>query len=235
MDDPFQYTKDKRVDLRMYQLQDHMKGTWQDTIREATAWVPLYHHIVQGACDGDNESQWQILGGILYQKGEGDADDICIFPTAHSNSLNISNEIMHYTRQELSFFEPNKCYQYAKVYFFWYCMHQDFVDFYHRCHLCQVNKIPTQVPEGKPRPMPIPKAPFKSLALDFASPMPSDQKCDLISVVLDHFSGLIYLFSVPKNINAKKTAQICPDMIFTVHGYPHSIVYDRDSRFTTHL
>jgi hypothetical protein len=37
MDDPFQYTKDERVDLRMYELQNHMKGTWQDAIRVATA------------------------------------------------------------------------------------------------------------------------------------------------------------------------------------------------------
>jgi hypothetical protein len=27
MDNPFQYTKDERVDLHMYQLQDHMKET----------------------------------------------------------------------------------------------------------------------------------------------------------------------------------------------------------------
>jgi hypothetical protein len=36
MDDPFQYTKDEKVDLHLYQLQDHMKGTWHDAIRAAT-------------------------------------------------------------------------------------------------------------------------------------------------------------------------------------------------------
>jgi hypothetical protein len=107
-------------------------------------------------------------------------------------------------------------------------MHQDFVDFCHRCHLCQVNKIPIQVPEGKPRPMPIPKVPFEFLALDFAGPLLSDQKCDLILVVLDRFSGYTYLFPVSKNIDTKQTAQILLDKIFTVLGYPLSIVSDRN-------
>jgi hypothetical protein len=87
-------------------------------------------------------------------------------------------------------------------------MCQRFVDFYLGYYLCQVNKIPTQISEGKPRPIPIPKAPFESLALDFASPLPSNQKCDLILVVLNPFSGYTYLFPVSKNINTKQTAQI---------------------------
>jgi hypothetical protein len=36
-DNPFQYTQDKKVVLCMYELQDHMKGTWYNAIREAMA------------------------------------------------------------------------------------------------------------------------------------------------------------------------------------------------------
>jgi hypothetical protein len=80
------------------------------------------------------------------------------------------------------------------------------VDFCCRYYLCQVNKIPTQVSEGKPWPIPILKAPFKFLALDFASPLPSDWKYNLIFVILYQFSGYTYLFPVSKNIDAKQTA-----------------------------
>jgi hypothetical protein len=149
MDDPFQHTKNEKVDLYMYELQDHMNRTWHDAIREATVWDPLYYHTVQRACNGEDESQWQILGRILYQKGEGDADCIYISPTTHSNGLNIRDEIMYHTHEKLTHFRPNKCHQYSKVYFFWYSIHQDFVDFCCRCHLCQVNKIPTKVPEDE--------------------------------------------------------------------------------------
>jgi hypothetical protein len=150
---------------------------------------------------------------------QADVDTDCIYmpPTSHGNGLNVWNKIMHITKQELAPFRPNKCYQYAKVHIFWYVMQQDFVEFCHRYHLCQVNKIPTKVTEGVPRPMPIPNALFESLALDLAGPLPSDQKGELILVVLDHFSGCTYLLPVSENIDAKKTAQILSDKIFTIH------------------
>jgi hypothetical protein len=145
IDNPFQYTKDKNVDPCMYQLPDHMKGIWYNTIRKATVQDPLHHLTVQDTCDGNDESRWQIHGQILYQSGKGDVDSIYISPTAHSNRLNIRDEIMRLTHQELVHLGPNKCYQYDKVYFIWYSLHQDFVDFCCRCYLYQVNKRPTQV------------------------------------------------------------------------------------------
>jgi hypothetical protein len=57
MDHPFQYTIDERVALQMYQLQDHLKGTWLDARREATAQDPLYCYTVQGAHEGEYLSQ----------------------------------------------------------------------------------------------------------------------------------------------------------------------------------
>jgi hypothetical protein len=51
--------------------------------------------------------------------------------------------------------------------------------------------------------MPILKVLFESLALDFAGPLPSEQKCKLILIILDRFSGYTYLFPVSKKINAK--------------------------------
>jgi hypothetical protein len=102
------------------------------------------------------------------------------------------------------------------------------VDFCCKCHLCQV-KIPTQVLEAEPRPMPIPKPPFKFLALDYVGLLPGGQKYNTILVVLDCFSCYTYLFPSSRNIDVKQTAQILLDKIFTIHRYPFSIVSDRDS------
>jgi hypothetical protein len=83
--------------------------------------------------------------------------------------------------------------------------------------------------------MPIPKASFESLTLDLAGTLPSNQKCNLILVVLDCFSGYTYLFPVSKNIDSQQTAHILLDKIFTVHGYLLSIVSDKNSGFTSHI
>jgi hypothetical protein len=95
-----------------------MKGTWHDVIRVATAEDLLSHYIVLRTCNGDDEIHWQIQGGILYHKGEGDTDCLYISPTTYSGELNLSNEIMSITCRELAHFGPNKFYQYTKVYFF---------------------------------------------------------------------------------------------------------------------
>jgi hypothetical protein len=36
MDNPFQYTKNESVNLHIYELQNDMKGTWHDAMRDAT-------------------------------------------------------------------------------------------------------------------------------------------------------------------------------------------------------
>jgi hypothetical protein len=149
-----------------------MKCTWYDTIRKVTAQDQLDCQTVQEGCHSENKSQWQIHSEILYCRGKRDADYIDIPPTTQSNGINIKNGIMCLIYQELAHIGPNKCYQYAKVYYFWYLICQYFVNFCHRYHLCQVSKIPTQVSEGKQRLMPIQKKPFGFIALGFAGLLP---------------------------------------------------------------
>jgi hypothetical protein len=118
IDDPFPHTEDEQVDLCKYQLQNHIIGTWLNAIREAMAQDPLCNYTSQDTCDGKDESQWQMVGRILYRRGKGDIDCIYIPITAHRNGLNIRVEIMCLTYQELAYFGPNKYYQDAEVYFF---------------------------------------------------------------------------------------------------------------------
>ena len=112
-------------------------------------------------------------------------------------------------------------------------MRSDFIDYCRRCHLCQLNKHATVLPEGAISPLPIPKEPFTFLAIDFAGPFPADGKSNLIFVIMDCFSGYTYLVPVAKTIDAKQAALIMINRIFTVHGFPNSIVSDRDSKLTS--
>jgi hypothetical protein len=87
-----------------------MKGIKHDTIREATSQDPLYCHTVYKTCDSNDEIHWQIHSRILYHREKGDADCIYILPTTYSNRLNVRDDIMCLTHQELAHFGPNKCY-----------------------------------------------------------------------------------------------------------------------------
>ena len=98
-----------------------------------------------------------------------------------------------------------------------------------------MNKQPTTLPNGIVTPLPVPREPFSSIAIDFAGPFPSDNKKELILVVLDRFTGFTYLIPVSQNITEVETANILIERIFSFHGFPTSIVSDRDPRFTSHF
>ena len=114
-------------------------------------------------------------------------------------------------------------------------MRTDFKEYIRRCHLCQMNKHPTTLPDGIVTPLPVPTEPFSSIAIDFAGLFPSDNNKELILVVLDRFTGCTYLIPVSQNITAVETANILIERIFSVHGFPTSIVSDEDPRFTSHF
>ena len=184
-DDFSEEGEDEGVHLRYFQLQDHLKTQWYQAIKEATRTDPLLE-ATEKAWEEGQESDFNIGDDILYKFGPKDV--VYIPPHANLDGNNLRNEVMRLSHHHLAHLGPNRCYDYAKVYFYWNSMRQDFVDFCCRCHLCQVNKVSTRLPEGEPRSLPIPEAPFESLAIDFAGPFPSDQKCELICVILDRFS-----------------------------------------------
>ena len=126
-----------------------------------------------------------------------------------------------------------KCFKNASHHFYWMTMRTDFKDYIRRCHLCQMNKQPTTLPDGIITPLPVPRELVSLIARDFAGPFPSDNEKELILVVLDRFTGFTYLIPVSQNITAVKTANILIERIFSVHSFPTSIVSDRDPRLTS--
>ena len=108
-----------------------------------------------------------------------------------------------------------------------------FQDYVLRCHLCQINKQPTTLPDRIVTQLPVPRAPISWIAIDFAGPFPSDNTKEVILAVLDRFTGFTYLIPVSQNITAVDTANLLIERIFSVHGFPTSIVSDRDPKFTS--
>ena len=111
----------------------------------------------------------------------------------------------------------------------------DVRDYMRRCHLCQMNKQPTTLPDGIVTPLPVPRKPFSSIAIDLAGPFPSNNKKEIILVVLDRLTGFTYLIPVSQNITAVQNANILIERIFCVSGLPTSIISDRDPRFTSRV
>jgi len=127
----------------------------------------------------------------------------------------------------------HKCFKYASKHFYEISMRSDFKDYIRRCHFSQMNKQPTTLPDGVVTPLPVPRGPISSISIDIARHFPIKNKKELILIMLHCFTGFIYLIPVSQNITAVETANILIQQIFSVYGFPTSIVSDRELKLTS--
>lgn len=114
---------------------------------------------------------------------------------------------------------------------FWEGMREDIKKFIEACDPCQKNKYQTLSPAGLLQPLPIPNQVWEDISMDFITGLPKTKGKDTILVVVDrrnkynHFLPLAHLFTV------KQVALLFTTEVIRLHGFPLSIVFDRDRLF----
>ena len=67
-DDPFPDQLSRALDVRTFQLTQHLKGKWYHALRKATATDPLFDVVSKNS----NNPCWILLVGLLLKRGEDD-------------------------------------------------------------------------------------------------------------------------------------------------------------------
>ena len=80
-------------------------------------------------------------------------------------------------------------------------------------------------------PLPIPPSVWEDLSVDFITGLPKVENKTVIIVVVDRLSKSCHLGALPTNYNASMVADFFVKEIIRLHGYPNSIVSDRDKVF----
>ncbi|XP_061337226.1 uncharacterized protein LOC133284249 [Gastrolobium bilobum] len=115
--------------------------------------------------------------------------------------------------------------------FFWKGMRKDVQDLARSCSTCQMIKHTTSPPLGLLHPLPIPDGVFEDLSMDFITGLPLSKGFNVILVVVDRLTKFAHFGALANPYTAVKVASLFCDMVVKLHGFPKTIISDRDSIF----
>ena len=119
------------------------------------------------------------------------------------------------------------------THFYWHGMQKDIKEFVQNCLICQQAKHDTTLPSGLLQPLPIPTQIWEDVAMDFITGLPSSNGHTIIMVVIDRLSKYAHLASLKSDFNSQQVVELFMRTIIKLHGFPQTVVSDRDKVFTS--
>ena len=118
--------------------------------------------------------------------------------------------------------------------YYWPKLHEEVKKYVESCLSCQSNKTSNQLEQGLARAIPIPPRRWDQVTLDLITGLPRTRNGkDTCITIVDKCSKMVHLIATTIEITAPGMAKIFFDEIVRHHGFPSSIISDRDPRFTS--
>lgn len=114
---------------------------------------------------------------------------------------------------------------------YWKGLIKDIQAYLRSCSVCQHCKYDVAASPGLLQPLPIPEAVWIDLSMDFIEGLPQSFGKTVIFVVVDRLSKSDHFITLAHPYTAASMAQAFLDNVYKLHGFPRSIVSDRDTVF----
>ncbi|KAJ0492793.1 putative nucleotidyltransferase, Ribonuclease H [Helianthus annuus] len=194
---------------------DRVQLTWESD--------PKLKSIKEGLLTGQLHPKYSWNGQALLKKGkipvgkDGNLQkDIILL--CHNSAMGGHSGI-HATVQRI------------KSLFTWKGLHKQVRNVVRPCNVCQKAKYETVATPGLLQPLPVPNNVFSGISMDFIGGLPKSQGKDSILVVVDQLTKYSHFIALAHPYSAAQVAQVFLDQVFKLHGWPDSIVSDRDPIF----
>ncbi|TYK14862.1 transposon Tf2-1 polyprotein isoform X1 [Cucumis melo var. makuwa] len=102
-------------------------------------------------------------------------------------------------------------------------------------HLHYKNRLFSPITSRAVNTPEIPHQVWSDISIDFIDGLPKAKGCDVILVVVDRLSKYSHFLALKHPYTAKSVADIFVKEIVRLHGFPSSIVSDRDKIFLSHF
>lgn len=200
--------------------------SWKDSealLKEARSDPQLVSIVKAIQRDPSSHSSYTLRNGVLYRRG----------------SLVISSQ-SKFIPAIIAEFHDTKTGGHSGYYrtyrrimgnFYWKGMVQSVKDYVHQCSICQRFKASTLAPGGLLQLLPIPEEIWSELSMDFITGLPKSKGYDVVLVVVDRLSKYSHFVPLKHPYTAKVIAELFVKEIVRIHGFPTSILSDRDPVF----
>ncbi|XP_072060384.1 uncharacterized protein [Arachis hypogaea] len=118
--------------------------------------------------------------------------------------------------------------------FYWPHMQKDIRQYVLSCCICQQAKIENKAPAGLLKPLLIPSQVWEDIAIDFIVSLLVSSGYSVIMVVVDRLTKYAYFLPLKQDFNSRTVAESFINNVVKLHGFPKSIISDRDRPYRQH-
>src|SRR6266700_1169767 len=179
-----------------------------------------------------NFKDFSIKDGLITRLGEGGTTQIVV-PKGNYKRKSIQGIILENIHKILGHLESKKTVEILRRYFWWKSMRKDTHKFCRSCGTCRTMKKSTRRIPRLLHPLLTLDTPWLSIAMDFTGPFPMSLGYDYLWVIICRLTSNVHLIPIKTTMNAVELAFVFLCEVVRLHRLPHSIISDRDSKFTS--
>lgn len=197
---------------------------WFQEVQNDPKWQRVVHALIG---DPNSHPGFQFQAGRLLYKGR-------LVLSKGSNKIPIVLVECHdsISGGHSGFF---RTYKRVSSFFYWEGMRNAVKQYVEACEVCQRQKYSTLAPGGLLQPLPIPTQVWQDISMDFISGLPKSKGKDTIFVVVDRLTKYAHFYPLGHPFTAKDVAALFVKEVVKLHGFPATIVSDRDRIFLSHF